>query len=121
MIQLHREFLRAGSDVLQGFTFGGSDSTLEHKGSKYTSEEVNQAGVKLVKKVAAEGNALIAGSISRSWGYGSKGKDVVQEEFRKQAKIFAENNMHFIICEVKFTNFKSYQKNSQSNFHPVVL
>ena len=77
-----------------------SDSTLEHKGSEYTSEEVNRAGVELVKKVAGEGNALTAGSISRSWGYGQKSKAVVQEEFRKQAKIFVENDMDLIICEV---------------------
>ena len=110
MIQLHSEFLRAGSDVLQGFTFAGSDSTLEQKGSRYTSEEINQAGVELVKKVAAEGDALTAGSISRSWGYGKKGKAEVQEEFRKQAKIFVENNIDFIICEVSNIQPKTHQK-----------
>ena len=38
--QLHREFLRAGADVMQAFTFYASDDKLENRGneaqSKYT-------------------------------------------------------------------------------------
>lgn len=32
MRQLHREFLRAGSDVMQTFTFYASDDKLENRG-----------------------------------------------------------------------------------------
>ena len=31
--QLHREFLRAGSDVMQAFTFYGSDDKLTNRGN----------------------------------------------------------------------------------------
>ena len=32
--QLHREFLRAGSDVMQAFTFYASDDKLSNRGNK---------------------------------------------------------------------------------------
>lgn len=34
MKQLHREFLRAGSDVLQAFTFYASEDKLQNRGNK---------------------------------------------------------------------------------------
>ena len=58
MTQLHREFLRAGSDVLQSFTFFASDDALEQCGVKTTGAAINDAAVRIVKKVAAEGDAL---------------------------------------------------------------
>jgi betaine-homocysteine S-methyltransferase len=32
--QLHREFLRAGADVMQAFSFYASDDKLENRGNK---------------------------------------------------------------------------------------
>ena len=34
MRQLHREFLRAGSDVMQAFTFYASDDKLQNRGNE---------------------------------------------------------------------------------------
>ena len=36
--QLHREFLRAGSDVLQGYTFNANDRKLARRDSTYRYE-----------------------------------------------------------------------------------
>lgn len=36
MQQLHREFLRAGANVMQTFTFYASDDKLENRGNKVT-------------------------------------------------------------------------------------
>lgn len=36
MRQLHREFLRAGANVMQTFTFYASDDKLENRGNKLT-------------------------------------------------------------------------------------
>ena len=36
MRQLHREFLRAGANVMQTFTFYASDDKLENRGNKIT-------------------------------------------------------------------------------------
>ena len=40
--QLHREFLRAGSDVIQAFTFGASDERQQY----IDSEVVREKGVR---------------------------------------------------------------------------
>lgn len=37
MRQLHREFLRAGANVMQTFTFYASDDKLENRGNKLTN------------------------------------------------------------------------------------
>merc|ERR1712038_731289 len=57
--QLHREFLRAGSDVMQAFTFYASEDKLTNRGNKAGKtigvEAINRAASKLAKEVADEG------------------------------------------------------------------
>ena len=36
--QLHREFLRAGADVMQAFTFYASDDKLKNRGNQASSQ-----------------------------------------------------------------------------------
>ena len=101
MTQLHREFLRAGSDVLQSFTFFASDDQLQARGVETTGAEINEAGMRLVKRVAAEGDALTGGGLARGPSYANGvAKAAVKEEFRKQARVFAEGGLDFFICEV---------------------
>ena len=38
VMQLHREFLRAGSDVMQAFTFYASEDKLENRGNEAASK-----------------------------------------------------------------------------------
>jgi len=102
--QLHREFLRAGSDVMQALTFYASDDKLENRGNeaqtKYTGHSINQAACDIAKEVAAEGGALVAGGICQTPSYLSGlGKAVVQSEFRKQVQVFVENKVDFLVCE----------------------
>lgn len=102
--QLHREFLRCGSDVMQALTFYASDDKLENRGNaaheKYTGKAINQAACDIAAEVAREGDALVAGGISQTPTYLSgKGKGAVQAEFRKQVEVFVENNVDFLICE----------------------
>ncbi|XP_015922930.1 betaine--homocysteine S-methyltransferase 1 [Parasteatoda tepidariorum] len=101
---LHREFLRAGSDVMQAFTFYASDDKLINRGNeagkKFTGAEINDAACKLARDVANEGDALVGGGISQTPAYLSgKGKQNVQAEFRKQVKVFVQNDVDFLICE----------------------
>ncbi|XP_022246007.1 betaine--homocysteine S-methyltransferase 1-like isoform X2 [Limulus polyphemus] len=102
--QLHREFLRAGSDVMQAFTFYASDDKLANRGNeagkKFTGRDINNAACKLAREVAEEGDCLVAGGLSQTPTYLSgKNKGEVQEEFRKQVKVFTENGVDFLICE----------------------
>lgn len=102
--QLHREFLRAGSDVMQAFTFYASDDKLANRGNEaqqqFTGASINKAACDLAKQVAGEGGALTLGGFSQTPTYLSgKGKNAVQAEFRKQAKVFVDNGMDFLLCE----------------------
>lgn len=101
---LHREFLRAGADVMQAFTFYASDDKLDNRGNlagqKYTGTAINKRASELAKKVADEGGALTLGGICQCPSYLSNvGKEAVQEEFRKQIKVFVEAGLDFLLCE----------------------
>jgi len=101
---LHREFLRAGADVMQAFTFYASDDKLDNRGntagSKYSGRGINMRASELAKKVADEGGALTLGGICQCPTYLSNvGKEAVQEEFRKQIQVFVEAGLDFLLCE----------------------
>ena len=67
--QLHREFLRAGVDVLQTMTFYASDDKLATVGLEGKVDEINGAAVRIARKIASEGDALVAGNLSITWAY----------------------------------------------------
>ncbi|XP_049778523.1 betaine--homocysteine S-methyltransferase 1-like [Schistocerca cancellata] len=102
--QLHREFLRAGADVMQAFTFYACDTKLENRGhdagEKFTGKAINKAACDIAKEVAAEGDALVAGGLSQTPTYLSGGtKEQVQKEFQNQVDVFIQNDVDFLICE----------------------
>ncbi|XP_066972849.1 betaine--homocysteine S-methyltransferase 1-like [Macrobrachium rosenbergii] len=103
--QLHREFLRAGSDVMQTFTFFSTDDTLQvkhagEKGYSYKCTDLNNAACKLAHEVALEGDALVAGGVTQTPSYtNGKGKEAVQAHIRGQVETFLANKVDFIICE----------------------
>src|SRR3989441_2399657 len=63
--ELHREFLLAGSQVLQALTFFGTREKLNRAGYGAQTESINAAAVKLAREVAGPA-ALVAGSVSRT-------------------------------------------------------
>jgi betaine-homocysteine S-methyltransferase len=105
VIGLHREFLRAGSDVMQAFTFYASDDKLVNRGNqagkKFTGRDINLRASELAKQVAAEGDALTLGGICQCPTYLSgAGKKAVQAEFQKQIQVFVDADLDFLLCEV---------------------
>jgi betaine-homocysteine S-methyltransferase len=69
LTQLHREFLRAGAEVLQTMTFYASDDKLATVGMEGTVDEINRNAVRIAREVASEGDALVAGNLSLTWAY----------------------------------------------------
>src|SRR2546423_8869124 len=63
--ELHHEFLRAGSQVLQALTFFGTREKLDRAGYGAQTEKINHAAVKLAKEVAGD-TALVAARVSRT-------------------------------------------------------
>ena len=103
--ELHREFLRAGADVMQAFTFYASEDKLVNRGNeagkKIGVEAINREACRIAKEVAAEGDALVLGGISQCPTYLSgMSKADVQAEYRKQIKVFVDEGLDFLLCEV---------------------
>jgi len=101
--QLHKEYLRAGADVAQAFTFYASDGKIQMSDTttEYTCEELNQAACDIALKVARPAGALVCGPLSPTPTYnGGKGdKAAVQAEFRKQFEIYVKNKVDFLLAE----------------------
>jgi len=61
--ELHREFMRCGSDVIVAFTYYGHREKMRLVGREHQLEELNRKAIRIAKEVAAEGDALVAGDI----------------------------------------------------------
>src|SRR4026208_1414100 len=90
--ELHREFLNAGSQVLQALTFFGTREKLNRAGYGSQTESINAAAVKLAKEIAGS-NAWVAGSVSRTQliereGVESLGK--AQDHIAEQIRLLKE-------------------------------
>lgn len=102
--ELHREFLRAGSQVLQALTFFGTREKLTRAGYGAQTETINAAAVKIAKEVAG-GEALIAGSVSRTQlvereGMGALGK--AHDHIAEQVRLLKDAGVDFLILETFF-------------------
>lgn len=89
---------------MQAFTFYATEDKLVNRGNKAGEtigvDKINRASSKLAREVAAEGDALTLGGISQCPSYLSgMSKDDVKAEYRKQIKVFVEEEMDFLLCE----------------------
>lgn len=102
--ELHREFLRAGSKVLQALTFFGTREKLTRAGYGAQTETINAAAVKIAKEVAA-GKALVAGSVSRTQLVEREGMgilDKAREHIAEQIRLLKDAGVDFLILETFF-------------------
>src|SRR5213082_4033329 len=61
--QLHREFVHAGSDVVQAFTYYAHREKLAVIGREGDLEPMNRQALRIAKEVGAEHGSLVAGNI----------------------------------------------------------
>ena len=67
--ELHREFLRAGADVMVALTYYAHREKLRDVGREGDLEAMNRQAVRLAREVADEGDALVAGNVCNTWAY----------------------------------------------------
>src|SRR6478735_3588495 len=67
--QLHREFVHAGSDVVEAFTYYAHREKLRVIGREKDLERINRQALKIAKDVAAEHGSLVAGNICNTSVY----------------------------------------------------
>ncbi|XP_037071729.1 betaine--homocysteine S-methyltransferase 1-like [Pollicipes pollicipes] len=87
---LHREFARAGCDVLQALNFFANESLMKELGVTQTVQEVNRAAVRLCREVAEERGQLITASLTATPVFESGSKDEVMAAYRSQLKMITE-------------------------------
>lgn len=101
--ELHREFLRAGAEVMLAFTYYGHREKLRMIGREDDLEPLNRQALELAKDVAAEGDALVAGNICNTWAYDPEDPEgsgrVVREMYREQVQWAVEAGVDFVISE----------------------
>ena len=101
--QLHREFLRAGSDVMVALTYYAHRDKLRDVGRGDDLEEMNRQAVRIANEVAAEGGALVAGNICNTWSFDPKDPvatgAVVRAQYEEQLGWAAEEGVDFVIAE----------------------
>lgn len=101
LLELHREFRDAGSDVLQALTFYASRDKLATVGMDQRVEELNRAAVRLATQAAGD-RCLVAGNLSLTWMYepgSEKSKDRVRQTFDEQLDWQTSEGVDFIIGE----------------------
>jgi betaine-homocysteine S-methyltransferase len=101
--ELHREFLRAGAEVMLAFTYYGHREKLRMIGREDDLEPLNRKALELAKEAAAEGQALVAGNICNTWAYDPDDPDrsgeVVRAMYREQLDWAVEAGVDFVISE----------------------
>ena len=101
--QLHREFLRAGADVMVALTYYAHREKLADVGRADDLEAMNRQAVRIANEIAAEGGALVAGNICNTWSFDADDPvasgAVVRAQYEEQLGWAAEEGVDFVIAE----------------------
>jgi betaine-homocysteine S-methyltransferase len=100
--ELHREFLRAGSDVMVALTYYAHREKLRDVGREGDLEAMNRHAVRIARDVAQEGGALVAGNICNTWAYDPDDpstEDVVRAMYAEQLGWAVDEGIDFVISE----------------------
>lgn len=101
--QLHREFQRAGSDVMVALTYYAHRDKLKDVGRENDLEAINKDALKLATDVARPGGSLVAGNVCNTWTYDLSDIDgssaIVRAMYEEQIGWAAEAGVDFILSE----------------------
>jgi len=99
--QLHREFVHAGSDVVEAFTYYAHREKLRVIGREGDLEEINRRALQLAREVADETGTLFAGDISNTNVFldDDETRRTVREMFDEQVGWAVEEGVDLVIGE----------------------
>lgn len=101
--ELHREYLRAGCEVMVALTYYAHREKLKDVGRENDLERMNRQAVRLANEVAREGDALVAGNICNTWAYdpdnAQETAKVVRAQYEEQLTWAVEEGIDFVIAE----------------------
>jgi methionine synthase / methylenetetrahydrofolate reductase (NADH) len=100
--EVHRDYVRAGADVIETNTFGANRIKLRGFGLADRLRDINFEGAKLAK-AAAGGQAYVAGAIGplgiRIEPWGKTGRDEAEAYFREQAEALLAGGVDLFVLE----------------------
>ena len=100
--QLHRDFVHAGSDVVEALTYYAHREKLRVIGREGDLEPINRRALAIAKAVADESGALLAGGICNTNVYDPAdpaSHKAVRAMFEEQVQWAAEAGVDFVIGE----------------------
>lgn len=102
VLECHREYVRAGADVVETNTFGGNRFKLRGYGLEGRLEEINRSGVELARR-AAQAEALVAGAVGplgiRIEPWGPTSVEEAREAFREHIEALLKGGADLLILE----------------------
>jgi betaine-homocysteine S-methyltransferase len=98
--ELHREFVHAGSDVVEAFTYYAHREKLRIIGREHLLERINRQALELARGVARDTGTLLAGNVCNTNVYtGEASRDTVRGMFEEQVGWAADAGVDFVIGE----------------------
>jgi 5-methyltetrahydrofolate--homocysteine methyltransferase len=106
VLQLYRDFVAAGSDVILTNTFGSSRLHLGHAGLADRFEASNRKAVELAQLAVAGTNSLVAGSIGplgeMLQPYGTLAEADAEAAYAEQAKLLSDAGVDLLVIETQY-------------------
>lgn len=103
VLELHREYVRAGSDVVLALTYYAHRDKMKVVGRARDVEGLNRQAVRLAKQVADESGALLAGNICNTWVYdprdAKRTSRLVRAMYEEQVGWAVDEGAEFIVAE----------------------
>jgi methionine synthase / methylenetetrahydrofolate reductase(NADPH) len=105
VLEVHREYVKAGAEILETNTYGASRSKLAYQGLDEKLAEINVAAARLARKAASEARheMFIAGAISplgvRIEPYGPTSVDEAMSLFKEQVQALLDGGVDCFILE----------------------
>ena len=98
---LHREFVHAGSDIVEAFTYYGHREKLRLIGKEHLLEPLNRGALELAARVARETDTLLAGNLCNTnvFAPDDEARRAVRAMFEEQAAWAAEAGADLLIGE----------------------
>lgn len=99
---MHREFVHAGSDVVEAFTYYGHREKLRSIGREDDLERLNKDALRIAREVADETSTLMAGNINGTGVYSVTDTDshkYARDMFKEQVQWAIDGGCDYIIAE----------------------
>ena len=97
VLQVHKEYMEAGSQIIRSNTFASNTATLPQGWQRV--EDNLRKGFRLAKEAAETTEVLVAADIGPIPYDTLEGKNYVSEEYKKISKVFLEEGAKIIVFE----------------------